>query len=145
MHLRVLAMLAVLGLTPIKGAVEGFLHVCRGKTQVRLALKGCCPRGPQQAEAQRRADAAPSDVLAHAGTSKPCCELRAAPPASPMPATGASERGWELPRLAALAPEPPRLALRPAEVREPLQWGRTPGLSRATAPPLYLSLRTLLL
>jgi hypothetical protein len=135
MNLRVLTVLAVLGLYPVMGALEGLVHLCKGRPTLKASC--CCPRG-------KAAPSSHEGELLHRQAR--CCTLRASRPAPAPAAMVAAERPWQLEQaVALLPPQVPHLRPPLTEVPQPLAWGRTAGLSRATAPPLYLQLRMLLL
>lgn len=121
--LRALALVTVLGLHSTAGAVEAAFHLCNGAAQFELTC--CC-------SAEETADAASESVAEPQGQ---CCSEISAQHQQPTPATSVSAEIWspppfELqPSVAALAAPTGPLAV---------DWGRTRGVHRATAPPLFV-------
>ena len=144
MRLPVFALLALLGLSPVASAAAALVHLCESRQEHTLRTSCCCPSVRKAAQV---ASQEAGDVWAQASTSHGCCELTAARPLSAPPAMAADLSVSLLLKAPALpAPPSPGLArLFPPEAPAPHRYGRAPGLAHATAPPLFLQLRTLLL
>lgn len=127
MALRVLAVLAVLVLPSLAGAVEGLFHLCHGSVQLDLS---CCCDHDEGNVRQSQPDA----YLP--GEHDACCgELKAQhvpTPASKMP----SGHAWTPVPVAMVPQSVPSIP--PAPETLPLAWVRLLGVHRATAPPLYI-------
>jgi hypothetical protein len=126
MVLRVLALVAFLGLHSGMGALTGWLHLCQG--EMRLRPSCCCGHG------QKKAPEPASQQLGQAKEVR-CCD---APVVQPVSATAlaASDSRWELPPQVVPA-APAVLAPPPEPASLPEAWVRTEGVRRSTAPPLY--------
>lgn len=125
MALRVLALMALLGLHSGLSAVTGLLHLCQD--EVRLRASCCCDHGQK--------GHAPGTGLDRASELR-CCDAPVVQPASEQ-ALASAESRWELSQRA-LPPSPPVLAPPPEPESLPDAWVRTAGVRRATAPPLYI-------
>ncbi|MCI0570463.1 MAG: hypothetical protein L0Y66_06905 [Myxococcaceae bacterium] len=124
MSLRALTLMMVLGLHATASAATGLFHLCGG--EARLQARCCCGKGAEGKQGpgmQALADE--------------CCETLAVDHTASPSATPDAEKRWEAPRLLSLAvatSAAPELALDTF----PVTWVRARGVSRATAPPLYL-------
>ncbi|QRK11488.1 hypothetical protein JQX13_16275 [Archangium violaceum] len=126
MGLRVLALVAFLGLHSGMGALTGLLHLCRD--EVRLRATCCCGHG------KKAGQPAPQE-LGQAAELR-CCD---APVVRPEQSTALAmfESRWELPAKA-LLPVRPVLPPPPEPESLPEAWVRTQSHHRSTAPPIYI-------
>jgi hypothetical protein len=126
MSLRAFALMLVLGLHSSASAAAGLFHLCRGEAQLKASC--CCPTVTGAQGGQNvTAEAAPGA----------CCdepEVRHAPAA---PASLDADKRWTAVPLLAL-PVARSHALQPLLDTFAVKWVRARGVSRATAPPLYI-------
>jgi hypothetical protein len=126
MALRVLTLLALLGLHSGMGALTGLLHLCQDEMKPRAGC--CCGHGAKKGHMPQAGLGERDEVR--------CCDAPVVRPTTPA-ALASSESRWELsPR--ALPPAPPVLAPPPEPESLPDAWVRTAGIRRANAPPLYI-------
>lgn len=126
MVLRVLTLVAFLGVHASVGALTGLLHLCQGEVQLRASC--CCGHSRQLPP--------PEAVSLSLSGEVRCCDMPVVQPASTV-ALATEESRWQAPPRV-LPPSPPVLAPVPAQESLPPAWAVTRAIRQATAPPLYV-------
>lgn len=126
MALRTLALVVLLGLPSVAGAVEGLFHLCHGRVQLDLTC--CCDHSQSPPRPASRAHlSAEQDIC--------CAELKAQRSVSPTVMVELKPSWAPLP-LALMPHEAPSAP--PGPEKLPSTWEAARGVHHATAPPLYI-------